>query len=161
MMLAAVPSIGIGIFALAFGIAEAVGILPDKPTILAAPSNPAYADEILVGVVGTAFLAWGGWLWHGARALRRLEAGGKPAAYAYGVASLLGFPLGTLIGVAVLALVSGRRSTYALSPEYRAIVAATPEIRAKLSIVTKVAICALVLAVGLVLMAVAMSLLQD
>jgi hypothetical protein len=74
-----------------------------------------------------------------------------PAAVVSGI-GLLGFPVGTLINGYIMWLVLSKKGTFILSPEYAEIVAATPHIKQKTSIVVwifLVLILAIVLAIAI------------
>jgi len=75
------------------------------------------------------------WLFYKlARGLRALQSWTRiPTAIVAGI-GLLGFPIGTLINGYIMWLVLSKKGTYVLSPEYAEIVAATPHIKQKTSI---------------------------
>lgn len=64
--------------------------------------------------------------------LRRLDARARYAATLMGGLGLLAFPVGTVLNGYVLFLVHAKSGRTVLSPEYRAVVAATPEYRARM-----------------------------
>lgn len=64
----------------------------------------------------------------------------------------LGFPVGTIVSAYILYLLGGQKGVQVFSDEYAQVIAATPHIKYKLSIVTKVVLVILVVlvAVGVV-----------
>lgn len=147
LLFSAVFQLLLGAGVIAMGVGDALGLLPEPETIEQSARQSSSERAIGAGIGGAALIALGVWFSWSGILLRKLMRSGRPAAYVYGILCLFGFPIGTLIGIAALTIISGRRASFILSPEYREIVAATPDIRAKLSIVTKVAIGLLVVVV--------------
>jgi hypothetical protein len=88
-----------------------------------------------VGIIMVIFCGGFFWLFYKlASGLRRQKQWVRmPVAVISGI-GLLGFPLGTAINGYIMWLVLSKKGTYVLSPEYEAIVAATPHIKPKTSI---------------------------
>jgi hypothetical protein len=64
---------------------------------------------------------------------------------------LLGFPLGTLINIYILVKILGQQGQFVLTPEYQRIIAATPHVKQKTSIVVWVLlILLLVILIGII-----------
>ena len=83
----------------------------------------------LLYAVLTAVQGWVGW------GLRYLNPKVRVAGILLSVIGLLGFPIGTLISAYFLYLLASKKGKYVLSDEYRAIVAETPHIKYRTSIV--------------------------
>ena len=126
---------------------KAVGILyyiGGALVILAAlPQTPGNAAEkmaimALLVAVGVAqfFAGWG---------VRRLRPWGRILGCVLSGIGLLGFPIGTLINAYILYLFLSRKGRTVFSPEYKDVIAATPDVKYKTSIVVWIFI-ALVLA---------------
>jgi hypothetical protein len=62
---------------------------------------------------------------------------------------LLGFPIGTLISAYFLYLLSSQKGVYIFSPEYARVIAATPHIKYKTSIIGWILLGILVFFIGL------------
>jgi len=103
-------------------------------------------SEISIG----AFIAAVGTLqFYAGWSLRSLNATGKPVAIGIACLGLLGIPIGTLISAYILYLLLSEKGKIVFSPEYRAIIAATPHIRYRTSIVVWIF---LILLIALILM---------
>lgn len=100
---------------------------------------------------GLSVLFW--WIGSG---LRRLNPAVRIWTIVLSVIGLLGIPIGTLINGYILWLVAGRTGRYIFSDEYRGVIAATPHIRYKSSILM-LFLVALVIVVGLLALAVVVS----
>lgn len=104
------------------------------------------------GTSGLLFLffaaAEGGIGWY----LRKLDSRAKVPATILAIFGLFAFPVGTLISAYILYLLHSAKGKYVFSPEYRDVIAATPHIRYRLSIVTWVLIVIIIglLVLGLV-----------
>lgn len=88
-------------------------------------------ESIVVGlmmIVLGAFQIWVG------RKLRQLDPVAKVPATVLSAIGLLGFPLGTLINGYVLYLLHSAKGKVVFSPEYHAVIAATPHIKYKTSL---------------------------
>ena len=97
----------------------------------------------LLGALGALEL----WLWSGLRKLRRNVR--VPAMILAGF-GLLGFPVGTIISAYILYLLGSQKGVQVFSDEYAQVIAATPHIKYKLSIVTKVFLVILVVLLAVV-----------
>ncbi|MBB5033054.1 hypothetical protein [Prosthecobacter vanneervenii] len=75
--------------------------------------------------------------------LRRLQSWARVPTIILSCIGLLGFPLGTLINLYILVKVAGKQGKFILTPEYQRIVAATPHVKRKTSIVMKIALALL------------------
>jgi hypothetical protein len=93
-------------------------------------------DRVSQMIGAAAFLAVFGLInfWIG-RCMRTLNPVGRIGATIFAVIGLLGFPLGTLINGYILYLLHSEKGKMVFSDEYRAVVAATPNIKYKTSIV--------------------------
>jgi hypothetical protein len=87
-----------------------------------------------------------GWIGLG---LRRLRPNVKVAAGIVSAIGLLAFPMGTLINGYILYLLFSQKGTYILSPGYQEIIAATPHIRYRTSIIVWIFLGLLVFVIGL------------
>jgi hypothetical protein len=119
---------------------------------LAIPFIGTGKGEFTAGVSIGAAVVFGilAWLFFKlARGLRALKKWTRtPTAIVSGIGCVIGFPLGTLIHGYIIWLVLSKKGTYVLSPEYEEIVAATPHIKQKTSILVWIF---LVLIIGIVL----------
>lgn len=77
--------------------------------------------------------------------LRALRAWARVPAIMLAAVGLLGFPIGTLINGYILWLILSRKGRMVLSAEYAAIVAATPHVRYRTSLVVWIVLAILVL----------------
>lgn len=94
------------------------------------PGNPR--PSYLTSALFLAFAAAEGWIgWH----LRKLDPRAKIPATLMAILGLLAFPIGTLINAYVLYLLHSAKGKYVFSPEYRAVINTTPQIRYKMSII--------------------------
>jgi hypothetical protein len=81
---------------------------------------------ILVGLgVGYAFAGWG---------VRSLRPWGRIVGCVLAAIGLLGFPIGTLINAYILYLFLSKKGRTIYSPEYQDVIAATPHVKYKTSI---------------------------
>ena len=87
----------------------------------------AIVTVLLLGLGGVQFWIAGG--------LRRLDPVARIPAICLAVIGLLGFPIGTLISIYFLYLLGSEKGRQVMSKEYQAIVAATPHIKYKTSII--------------------------
>lgn len=83
---------------------------------------------------------------YGMRGLKRWSR--IPACLFCGLA-LLGFPVGTLFGAYMLVKLLGKQGRFILTEEYRQIIAATPHVKRKTSIVIKVLLALLLIILGI------------
>lgn len=80
-----------------------------------------------------------------AHSLRTLKGWVRIPAIILSCFGLLGFPLGTLIHGIILSAIAGEKGRMIFSPEYKAIIAATPHIRQKTSMAVTVLLGLLIL----------------
>ncbi|MGN6134423.1 MAG: hypothetical protein ACTHOU_07965 [Aureliella sp.] len=88
-----------------------------------------------------------------ARGLRRLTPWARIGASVVSVIGLLGFPFGTIISAYFLYLLLSRKGEYVFSPEYKAIIDATPGIKYRTSPIIWVLLGLLVLLLGSIIVA--------
>lgn len=122
--------------------------------IPSSPQAPTGFDPLWTAVVASvisAIAAYALWMWVGATKLRRLDRGGIWQGRVWGLLSLPGIPIGTVLGVWALCCNFSRQTDFILSSEYREIVARTPHIKQGWSPIVKIlaAILAVVLFIGL------------
>jgi hypothetical protein len=77
--------------------------------------------------------------------LRRLQSWARTPTIILSSIGLLGIPIGTLINIYILVKVSGQQGRFVMTPEYQRIIAATPHVKRKTSIVVKVLLILLVI----------------
>ena len=92
------------------------------------------------GVLATGFFVLG-------RALRTLRPGARTLTAILAGLGLLGFPLGTLINGYILWLVLSKKGQFIFSPEYAAIVEATPHVKYQTSLLVWIILAAAVILV--------------
>lgn len=88
-----------------------------------------------------------------ARGLRRLTPWARIGASVVSVIGLLGFPFGTIISAYFLYLLLSRKGEYVFSPEYKAIIDATPGIKYRTSPIIWVLLGLLFLLLGSIIVA--------
>lgn len=134
---ASIKSIGI-LYLLSGPIFVVLGILPVFGGV---------SVDVLEVVLSITFVVLGlAQIWTGEK-LRKLSSRARiPAAIFAGI-GLLGFPLGTIVGIYFLYLLLGKKGRMVLSEPYREVIAATPHIRYKTSIVVWILLALLVVAV--------------
>jgi len=81
------------------------------------------------------------------RGLRQLRRGVQAPTIILAVLGLLGFPIGTLINGYILWLVLSKKGQFIFSPEYAAIVKATPNVKYRTSLLAWIALAAVVVLV--------------
>ena len=94
--------------------------------------------------VGLCFAGWG---------VRGFRPWGRYVSVALAAIGLLGFPIGTIINGYILYLLLSKKGRTIFSPEYRDVVAATPHVKYRTSIVVWIF---LALIAGLIVLAIAM-----
>jgi len=83
--------------------------------------------------------------------LRRLQRWARIPTVIFSCIGLLGFPIGTLINAYILVKVLGKQGQFVLTPEYQQIIAATPHVKRKTSIVVWVLlIVLLIILIGII-----------
>ena len=113
------------------------GVVPDLPS-----GHLVYIAVLAFMVV---LVVAHGWIGYG---LRRLNPAARPWAIIFSVLWLLYFPVGTVFSPYVIFLLTGRKARYIMTPEYRAIRAATPHIRYKTPVWLWVLVACIVLFVA-------------
>jgi len=154
---ASIQSVGLlymlgAVFSMLYGVGIVFAMLYSQTaTGTGTPASVGFA-EIGVGLVVCAvgmLQAYGGW------SLRTLNASGKPIAILLSVLGLLGIPLGTLISVYILYLLLSEKGRIVFSPEYKAVIEATPHIRYRTSLLNWILLFVfLAVVIGLVTFAV-------
>ncbi|MDI1315312.1 hypothetical protein [Prosthecobacter sp.] len=103
-------------------------------------------DSLLVSIIiGVVLLAVGTGQGIVAYGLRRLQSWARIPTIILSSIGLLGFPIGTLINIYILIKVSGQQGKFIMTPEYQQIIAATPHVKRKTSIVVWVILIVLLL----------------
>lgn len=82
-------------------------------------------------------------------ALRKLRSGGRVGGIVFSIIGLLGFPIGTLISAYFIYLLASKKGAYIFSDEYRRIVAETPHVKLKTSIIIWIFLALLLGLIGL------------
>jgi hypothetical protein len=77
--------------------------------------------------------------------LRRLKSWARPIAGLFAVVGLIGFPIGTIINAYILYLLFSKKGKTVFSPEYQEVIAQTPHIKYRTSIIVWIALGILVL----------------
>lgn len=109
-------------------------------------SGPVGLVELIV--IAVFCLGFAGFqLWVGL-GLRKLRRSGRIAGGIVAAIGLLGFPLGTLINAYVLYLLLSRKGSTIFSDDYRRVIAATPHLKYRTSILTWIVLGALVAVLG-------------
>lgn len=108
----------------------------------AAADDPPAGLFLGIGVVAVALSAFQFWV---ARGLRKCDPRVRIPAIVLSAITLLNFPIGTMIGGYFLYLLGGQNGEQILSTEYQQVVAATPHIKHKTSIVVWILLGLLVL----------------
>lgn len=157
---ASIKSVGVlymlgSIFSLFYG---AVTVFAGTQSLMS-PDNALGGEamgpvEIIVGAVvaGVGLLQF-----YAALSMRSLNPNGKPVAIAVACLGLLGIPIGTLISAYILYLLLSEKGKVVFSPEYKAIIAATPHIRYRTSIIVWIFLILLIVVVLLAIVGVGMS----
>ena len=123
------------IVALGLVISFLAGGLPDNGAV--------WLDTVALAVVGLSGCLQ---IWVG-RGLRRLNKVGRIGGTIFGAIGLLGIPLGTLLSAYLLYLLWSEKGNMVFSPEYQEIMAATPNMKYKTSIVVWIILAIIVLLV--------------
>jgi len=110
-------------------------------------------DAVIVLAFGFVYIGIGVLQIFVARGIRRLENWARIAVGVISIPGLLGIPLGTLISVYFLYLCFSKKGEFVCSPHYRQVVANTPHIQYKTSIVVWIFVGLLVFVLGLGLLA--------
>ncbi|MEN1679387.1 MAG: hypothetical protein AAGJ46_07320 [Planctomycetota bacterium] len=107
--------------------------------LMAIGAGPAEI-AVYVGMLGLAVL-----LFFVGRGLRSLSKWARVPAIVLSVIGLIGFPIGTLINLYFLYVLGSKKGADVFSPAYAEVIAATPHIRYRTSIVVKVLLAILVI----------------
>jgi len=112
-------------------------------TAAGAPDPAGIAVVALVGLVGVAqfFAGWG---------VRALRPWGRIVGCVLSGIGLLGFPIGTLINGYILYLFLSKKGRTIFAPEYQAVIAATPHVKYRTSILVWIFLGLVVLLIGFV-----------
>ncbi|MDX1927172.1 MAG: hypothetical protein SFV81_11680 [Pirellulaceae bacterium] len=112
------------------------------------PGEGALAGAVLivVGILAGAFATVQFIL---AQGLRSLKPWSRIGGVVLSCIGLLGFPIGTLISAYFLYLLASQKGVYIFSPEYARVIAATPHIKYKTSIIVWILLGILVFFIGL------------
>ncbi len=113
--------------------------------------NSAVSSEVLFPLVGMVLLTtvFGILQIAGGIGLRRLKPWARIAGTIVSVIGLLGFPIGTIISGYILYLLWGKKSRTLFTPEYQDVIAATPHIKYKTSIIVWILLGLIVLLIAL------------
>ncbi|MEP7155292.1 MAG: hypothetical protein ABI905_05935 [Betaproteobacteria bacterium] len=110
---------------------------------------PAAAGDRIEGIVmGAVLLAFAVGMFVVGRGLRKLKPWVKIPTIGFSVIGLLGFPVGTLLNGYILWLIASKKGSYILSPEYASIVAATPQVKYRTSILIWILLGIIVLGIA-------------
>ncbi len=104
-------------------------------------------------VIGAFELAFGFLQGMTGLAIRQFKQWARVVGIIFSAIGLLGFPLGTLISAYFLYLLTSAKGVYVFSDEYQQVIAATPEIKYKTSIVVWILLALLLGLIGLGLIA--------
>ena len=117
-----------------------------------------FAPEVVAGIAVTAlFIPIQFFVGYGLTHLRNWA---RIVALVFAFLGLLAFPVGTVICVIVIILLLLKKNTMIFSPEYKEIIAATPHIKRKISIVFKIALVIFALIILLALAGLAVALIN-
>lgn len=122
----------LGAFAL---MAGSVASFPSHGTGMTTESVAVPVVMLLIGI-GLGFTAFG---------LRRLRGWTRIPTILFSCIGLLGFPMGTLINALILIRVASKKGGFVLTPEYQRIIAATPHVKRKSSILALLLLAILVI----------------
>ena len=128
-------------------------------SIIMPSRNPA--ESLGLGIFLLAFAVFAGALstfqFILARGLRRLTPWCRIGGIVVSCLGLLGFPIGTLISAYFLYLLGSQKGVYVFSPEYARVIAATPHIKYKTSIIVWIFLGILMFVIGLAVIGVIVS----
>lgn len=96
-------------------------------------------------LMGAIFLALGAGQGVVGYGLRRLRGWARIPTVIFSCIGLVGFPVGTLINAYILVKVLGKQGQFVMTPEYQEIIAATPHVKRKTSIVALVLLAVLII----------------
>lgn len=145
---ASIQSVGfLYMFGAFFSILYGAGIMAGG-MFVTAQQNAGVSEILILLVVGFLVFAVGCVQGYAGWCMRKLNPAGKIPAVIVACFGLLGIPIGTLISIYILYLLLSEKGRVVFSPEYRAVIQATPHIRYKTSIIVWVFLIALVLLIG-------------
>jgi len=113
---------------------------------LANDQSVSPGERPIILVLGVVYLAIAALSFFAARGIRSFQKWGRPLATILAVLSLLNLPIGTLIGGYTLYLIWSEKGNFIFSDAYPPIVAATPHVKYKTSIVVWIFLGLLVIA---------------
>jgi len=145
---ASIRSIGI-LYYLGGGILVLIAV----GLIVAFSSRTEATNSVAVLIGAVFYLAVGVFMLFVAHAIRQLKGWARTASTVLAVIGLLGFPVGTLINVYILYLLHSAKGKRIFAPDYPAIVAATPSVKYRTSIVVWIVLGLLVLVIAVALLA--------
>jgi hypothetical protein len=128
----------------------AVVMLPGLATQM---SEMSVAQVVLLVMLGVLYVGLGALSILVARGLRQLKAWARITTIVLAAIGLLGFPIGTLINAYILYLLLSAKGKRIFEPDYAEIVAATPDVKYRTSIVVWLVLGLLVLLVASVFVA--------
>lgn len=148
---ASVKSIGtlyyIGTVLLGLGllvqIAQAVGFVINSSSDVSAMASGLGKTVVMIVILGL-LAAIQGVCGYG---IRNLKSWGRIMGIVLGAIGLIGFPVGTIISAYILYLLISRKGGMVFSAEYKEIIAATPEVKYKTSIIVWIILGIIVLGV--------------
>jgi hypothetical protein len=118
-----------------------------------AQQNVGTLELAILAVIGFLVFAMGCLQGYAGWCMRKLNPAGKIPAIIVACFGLLGIPIGTLISIYLLYLLLSEKGRVVFSPEYRAVIEATPHVRYKTSIIAWVALILFILLVGAAILA--------
>lgn len=110
-----------------------------------APAAAGSPEAMLLFILGPVYLGLGALSVATARGLRKLRTWARLVSIVLSAIGLLGFPIGTLINGYILYLLLSAQGKRVFEDDYPAIIAATPHIKYRTSIVTWIALGVLIL----------------
>jgi hypothetical protein len=118
-----------------------------------AQQNVGALELAILAVIGFMVFAMGCLQGYAGWCMRKLNPAGKIPAIIVACFGLLGIPIGTLISIYLLYLLLSEKGRVVFSPEYRAVIEATPHVRYKTSIIAWVVLILFILLVGAAILA--------
>ncbi len=116
--------------------------------------QPGAPDAVaMTAGLGVGLLAFGGLYLAVGLALRRLKPWSRIVAGIFSGIGLLGFPVGTLINAYILYLLFSRKGGTVFSEDYKAVIAQTPHVKYRTSIVVWIFLGLLLLLIGFAIVA--------
>lgn len=147
---ASIKSVGAIYFLIAFilllGSAALLFQAFNLPNEVEVEEEKAFAFLFFIGMTYFAFSFFYIWIGSGLRSLKnwaRITSG------IFAIPGLIAFPIGTLICGLILYLMFSKKGAYICTDEYKQVIAATPHIRYRTSILVKIAAALLLVVLGL------------